>query len=59
MLNLQAMCKHCNRSKQDSFNGVPQDLAMNVAKNLIKGNKINDVDKLLGNIAKKQIKKLF
>ena len=34
--NLQCMCKHCNRSKQDKLNGVPSDLAINIGKNIIK-----------------------
>lgn len=51
--NLQAMCKHCNRSKQDSLNGVPQDLAVNVAKNIISGRPISNVNNLVSNIIKK------
>lgn len=34
--NLQAMCKHCNRSKQDSLTDTPLDLTVNVAKTAIK-----------------------
>lgn len=35
--NLQAMCKHCNRSKQADMSGSGSDLAVNIGKNIIKG----------------------
>lgn len=30
--NLQAMCYHCNRSKQDSLKDTPKDLVKNIVK---------------------------
>lgn len=36
MNNLQAMCRHCNRSKQDKMDNTAKDLAANVTKNTIK-----------------------
>ena len=36
LYNLQAMCKHCNRSKQNNLNGVGSDLLINVGKNIVK-----------------------
>jgi 5-methylcytosine-specific restriction endonuclease McrA len=34
--NLRATCKHCNRSKQDSLNGVGGDLLQNAVQNIAK-----------------------
>ena len=34
--NLRATCKHCNRSKQDSLDGVGGDLTRNITKNIAK-----------------------
>ena len=33
LFNLQGLCKHCNRSKQDDLNKTLPDLAKNVLKN--------------------------
>lgn len=65
--NLQPMCKHCNRSKQDNMSSTGIDLAVNVGKNLLQGNSIDNVGDLAVNMlkkntknaAKKQLKKLF
>lgn len=34
--NLQCMCKHCNRSKQDDLDDVVSDYASNTVKNIKK-----------------------
>lgn len=65
--NLQPMCKHCNRSKQDDMSSTGRDLAFNVGKNLLQGNSIDNVGDLAVNMvkknaqnaAKKKLKQLF
>jgi 5-methylcytosine-specific restriction endonuclease McrA len=67
LLNLQPLCKHCNRSKQDDMSSTGKDLAVNIGKNIIQGNSINNVGGLAVNMVKKntqnavkkKIKKLF
>lgn len=49
--NLQALCKHCNRQKQDSMSSTAPDLAVQVVKNLAQGNQINNVGGTLLNMA--------
>lgn len=55
--NLQPMCKHCNRSKQDNMHGAGFDLAGNMIKNTLQGNKIDNVGNLAGNMIKKKAQK--
>lgn len=54
--NLQAMCKHCNRSKKDSMNSTIPDLATNMVKTAIKGEKIDNLGGLAVNMVKKNTK---
>lgn len=64
--NLQPMCKHCNRSKQDDMGNTGSDLLVNMGKNILKGNQINGLGELAvsmvatntKNAAKKKIKKI-
>lgn len=57
--NLQPMCKHCNRSKQDDMSTTGIDLLDSVAKNISQGNKIKNVDKLAVNMLKKNTQNLI
>ena len=54
--NLQPMCKHCNRSKQADMSNTGMDLAVNVGKNILKGNKIENVGELAVSMVKKNTK---
>lgn len=53
--NLQALCKHCNRSKQDDMSSTGADLAMSIVKNVARGQKIDNVGGLASNMVKKGI----
>lgn len=56
LYNLQALCKHCNRSKQDSMADTIPDLATSVIKNIAQGNSIDNVGGLAANMVKKNTK---
>lgn len=51
--NLQAMCKHCNRSKQDNMSSTGIDLLGSVVKNISQGNNIDNIGGLAVNMVKK------
>ncbi len=44
--NLQPMCKHCNRSKQDSTDRTVGDYIKNAMRNAIKPNKVTITEKV-------------
>lgn len=51
--NLQCMCKHCNRSKQDDMSSTAGNLTANVIKNVMQGNRIDNVGGLIGSMVRK------
>lgn len=51
--NLQVMCKHCNRSKQDTMDTMGVDLARSMVKNVVQGNGIDNIGGAVGSFVMK------
>lgn len=48
--NLQSMCKHCNRQKQDDVQGTVPDLAQSVITNIANGRQIDNIGQTIGSV---------
>ena len=51
--NLQPMCKHCNRQKQDNIQSTVPDLAQSILINVTSGRQIDNIGQAIGSVLTK------